>query len=52
LAFSCRERAADHPQKANDLVREAVCCNAVFGRPVHLFIRSHITERDDEYAIK
>jgi hypothetical protein len=31
LAFSCRERAADHVQKTNDLAREAVSCNAVFG---------------------
>jgi hypothetical protein len=31
LAFSCRERAADHLQKTNDLAREAVSCNAVFG---------------------
>jgi hypothetical protein len=27
LAFSCRERAADHLQKPNDLAREAVNCN-------------------------
>jgi hypothetical protein len=31
LAFSCRERAADHLQNANDLAREAVSWNAVFG---------------------
>jgi hypothetical protein len=31
LAFSCRERAAEHLQKTNDLAREAVSCNAVFG---------------------
>jgi hypothetical protein len=31
LAFSCRERAADHLQKANDLAREAVNCNAGLG---------------------
>src|SRR5215216_6354990 len=34
LAFSCRERAGSSLQKANDLAREAVCCNAVFGDPV------------------
>jgi hypothetical protein len=32
LAFSCRERAADYLQKATDLAREAVNCNAVLGR--------------------
>ena len=32
LAFSCRARAADYLQKAHDLVREAISCNAVFGR--------------------
>jgi len=32
VAFSCRERAADHLQKSQDLAREAVNCNAVFGR--------------------
>jgi hypothetical protein len=32
LAFSCRDRAADHLQKTNDLAREAVCCNAGLGR--------------------
>jgi hypothetical protein len=31
LAFSCRERAGRSPQNANDLAREAVNCNAVFG---------------------
>jgi hypothetical protein len=31
LAFSCRERAANCLQKTNDLAREAVGCNAVFG---------------------
>jgi hypothetical protein len=29
LPFSCRERTADTCQKANDLAREAVGCNAV-----------------------
>ena len=33
LAFRCRERAADHLQKPNDLAREAVSCNAVLGLP-------------------
>ena len=33
MAFSCRERAADHLQKPYDLAREAVNCNAVFGAP-------------------
>jgi hypothetical protein len=32
LAFSCRERAANKCQKAHDLAREAVNCNAWFGR--------------------
>jgi len=32
LAFSCRERAGNHIQKANDLARAAVCCNAGLGR--------------------
>jgi len=32
LAFSCRERVADHVQKSDDLAREAVNCNAVLGR--------------------
>jgi hypothetical protein len=31
LAFSCRERAAETCQKANDLAREAVSCNAGLG---------------------
>jgi hypothetical protein len=31
LAFSCRERARRRLQKTNDLAREAVNCNAVFG---------------------
>ena len=34
MAFSCRERAGGSLQKANDLAREAVSCNAVFGDPV------------------
>ncbi len=34
LPFSCRERAADHLQKPNDLARAAVGCNGVFGAPV------------------
>jgi hypothetical protein len=29
LPISCRERAADHPQKTNDLAREAVSCIGV-----------------------
>jgi hypothetical protein len=33
LAFSCRERAGGSFQKADDLAREAVNCNAVFGAP-------------------
>jgi hypothetical protein len=33
LAFSCRERAGSHLSKPNDLAREAVNCNAVFGAP-------------------
>jgi len=32
MAFSCRERTADHLQKSNDLAREAVNCNAGLGR--------------------
>jgi hypothetical protein len=32
VPFSCRERAADHLQKTNDLAREVVGCNGVFGR--------------------
>jgi len=46
LAFSCRERAADHLQRADDLAREAVNCNAVLGlrwwaiqRPLSSFLR-------------
>ena len=31
LAFSCRERATTSLQKANDLAREAVSCNAGLG---------------------
>jgi hypothetical protein len=31
LAFSCRERAWGEYQKANDLAREAVNCNAGLG---------------------
>jgi hypothetical protein len=31
LPFSCRKRAADHFQKANDLAREAVGCNGGLG---------------------
>src|SRR5690349_4580033 len=31
LAFSCRERAWASPQNSDDLAREAVSCNAVFG---------------------
>jgi len=31
LAFSCRERAKKSLQKANDLAREAVSCNAGLG---------------------
>ena len=31
LAFSCRERAADHLPKSSDLAREAVSCNAGLG---------------------
>jgi hypothetical protein len=31
MAFSCRERAITSLQKANDLAREAVNCNAVLG---------------------
>jgi len=34
LAFSCRERATTSLQKADDLAREAVSCNAGLGRPV------------------
>ena len=34
VAFSCRKRAVqDHVQKSDDLAREAVSCNAVFGVP-------------------
>jgi hypothetical protein len=33
MAFSCRERAADHLQKPTDLAREAVNCNAVLDGP-------------------
>ncbi len=36
LAFSCRERAGVELQKANDLAREAVNCNAVLGGVVRL----------------
>jgi len=32
LAFSCRERAQGNLQKTNDLVREAVGCNAGLDR--------------------
>jgi hypothetical protein len=31
LAFSCRERAVDQLQNTNDLAREAVNCNGLFG---------------------
>jgi hypothetical protein len=31
LPINCRERAAETHQKASDLAREAVSCNAVFG---------------------
>jgi hypothetical protein len=31
LPFSCRERAAETCQKANDLAREAVGCNGGLG---------------------
>src|SRR3954447_16336413 len=31
LAFCCRERAGNSGQNTNDLAREAVSCNAVFG---------------------
>jgi hypothetical protein len=51
LAFSCRERAGK-AFKMPTISRAAVNCNAVFGRPVHLSIRSHITEREGEYAMK
>jgi len=34
LEFSRRERIQNHGQKANDLVREAVGCNDLFGDPV------------------
>src|SRR3954470_5099294 len=36
LPFSCRERAASQLQKSEDLAREAVGCNGVFGAPVAL----------------
>jgi hypothetical protein len=32
LPFSCGKRATTSLQKANDLAREAVGCNGVFGR--------------------
>jgi len=34
LPFSCRERRTKRLQKPNDLVREAVSCNGVFGDPI------------------
>jgi hypothetical protein len=37
LAFRCRERAADLFQKANDLARAAVSCNAMFGREADIY---------------
>jgi hypothetical protein len=33
LVFSCRERAPGSVTKPNDLAREAVSCNTVFGCP-------------------
>jgi hypothetical protein len=47
-----RARCTQSCQKPNDLAREAVNCNAVFGRRVHLSSSSHITEREGEYAMK
>ena len=42
LAFSCRERAGSSLQKANDLAREAVSCNAGLGRGRnHFLVRYH-----------
>jgi hypothetical protein len=32
LPFSCRERAKASVSKLNDLAREAVGCNGMFGR--------------------
>jgi len=36
LPFSRRERASERVQKTNDLAREAVGCNGLFGAPVAL----------------
>lgn len=46
MPFSCRERAGRELQKTNDLAREAVSCNGLFGRRARsgdVFLRCNTT---------